>query len=507
MRSSKWAWRIFFVQVLLGVFVVLVGITGQSVALSEPWLQTAPTHAEFHYGTWRKVGRDWAHPAWHAFWLDRNPPNADGPVIVDRRHTRKQPLDMGIGPNEYRYNQMHGLGSLGAELKRNGVAFKNVTTPLTGRTLGGSSMVFINLPSGDGPGFSHAEVISLGAFVRAGGGLVLLTDHTNAYFHGEMLTPLAQELGFEIPPVTACDKSPGHTMSPKTTTWIVPRTQGEHPILKGVDRLGLMTAGGLFPMPESGFQVLAQTSSAGWQDHWNPFKKSKSAGMTGNMAQDVDEPDEAVPVLIAGNIGQGRVVVLSDQNALGAIFVGMEDNLQLGLNAFSWARGAGESWSAPRPEVEVVAGEAYACGTVSGSGFHTFFVSAARHASAKNTPSRGARHSCRATPGPSAQTRIWLPGTQPRAEDLQTSARTILLESPGAGLLAVLGKENAPEETPLGRLWRLEGGQMVLLAQQAEWLSNRFLGKERDDPAKGNARAQQAHEFSDSLLDWAYGDP
>jgi hypothetical protein len=506
-RSSKWARRIFALQILVAVPVVLVGITGESVGGSDPWLETLPTHAEAHYGTWRKAGRDWAHPAWHSFWLDRNPPNVHGPVIVDRRHTRKQPLDMGIGPNEYRYNQMHGLGSLGRELQRNGVAFKNVTTPLTGRTLGGASMVFINLPSGDGPGFSHAEVISLGAFVRAGGGLVLLTDHTNAYFHGEMLTPLARDLGFEIPPVTACDKSPGHTMSPKTTTWIVPRTQGEHPILKGVDRLGLMTAGGLVPLPESDFQVLAQTSSAGWQDHWSPFKKPKSAGMTGNMAQDVDEPDEAVPVLIAGNVGQGRVVVLSDQNAMGAVFVGMEDNLQFGLNAFAWARGAGESWLAPSPEVEVVAGEAYACGTVSGGGFHTFFVSTARHASAHNTPARGSRHSCRATPGLRAQTRIWLPGTKPRPEDLKTSLRTILLESPDAGLLPLLGKEKAFKETSLGRLWHLEGGQRVLLSKNPEWLNNRFLGKERSDPAKGDSRTQQAHEWANALLDWAYGEP
>ena len=57
------------------------------------------------------------------------------------------------------------------------------------------------------------------------------------------------------------------------------------------------------------------------------------------MSQDSDEPNEAVPILVAAEIGKGRVVVLGDQNAWGSIFIGLEDNAQLAVNAFAWVRG------------------------------------------------------------------------------------------------------------------------------------------------------------------------
>jgi hypothetical protein len=499
---STLAWRILVFEGVLAAVFMVIGVTGEFVPAKDPWLQTQPAHAEAHYGQWRSTVGDWAHPAWHSFWIKRNPPKANGPVLVDRRHSRKQLLDTQIGENEYRYNRMHGLGSLGRELEQRGVGFQEIFEPLTGRTLGGASMIFINLPSGDGPDFSHAEVLSLEAFVRAGGGLVLLTDHTNAYFHGEMLSPLARVLGFEMPPVTACDKAPGQTMSPRSTTWIVPRTDGEHVVLRGVDRLGLMTAGALVPLSGSDLTVLAKTSQSGWQDHWNPYKKSKSAGLTGNMAQDPDEPDEAVPVLLAGSVGQGRVVVLSDQNAWGSIMIGMEDNFQLALNAFSWARGAGNDWVAPSPAVEMIAGEAYSCGTVSKDGFHTLFVSMARHAAIQ-----GRRHSCRAGPGEKAATRIWLPGTQPSAADLLASSRTVWMSAPEQDLGEVLGDSALLHENLFFSLWVMTTGQQVLVIENAEWLSNAFLGKERVDPAKSDAQTQRAHQFADAVLAWTYGQP
>jgi hypothetical protein len=509
---KRWARGIVLFEMLVAIGLVLLGVTGESVSISEPWLADSPTHIQTHYSAWQKTGRDWAHPAWHRFWLKRNPPDAKGPVIVDRRHSRKQPLNAVIGPNEYRYNHMHGMGFLGAELQRRGVVFDRAKGSLTAKRLGGASMVFINLPSGDGPGFSHAEVLSLNAFVRAGGGLVLLTDHTNAYFHGEMLAPLAQALGFEIPPVTACDKAPGFTMSPRTTTWIVPRVQGEHPILRGVQRLALMTAGALFPAPESELSVLATTSPKGWQDFWNPYKKPNSAGLTGNMAQDIDEPDEAVSVLIAGQVGQGRVVVLSDQNAWGSIMLGVEDNLQLALNAFSWAKGHKKTWTIDPPVVEFVSGDFYACGTAARGGFHSFFVNAARQAAARKnrvgaSVSAWPRHTCRATPSPTAESRIWLPRTKPMPTDLQSSPRTVLLGPPLPALQSFLDRQERIRTTAFLNLWILDSGEQVLLLKQPEWITNLFLGRERVNPARADAKTQAAHQLANAVLAWAYGTP
>jgi len=504
MRSGfpRWLFAVFFAFSGTALFIVF---TAEVAPAHTPWLGTAPTHAEQHYGAWRPESSDWALPGWHRFWLRRDPPTPEGVVLVDRRHSRKQGLDKRLAQGEYRYNHMHGMGLLADALQKNGVDFEEIRKPLTGRRLAGASALFINLPSGDGPGFSHAEVLSIEAFVRQGGGLILLTDHSNAYFHGEMLQTLSSALGFSIPPVTACDKEPGETMSPKSTTWIVPRVEGDHLLLRGVSRLGLMTAGALYPRVDGPFEVLARTSDQGWQDHWNPYKKPKSAGFTGNMAQDPDEPDEAVPVLIAGQIGEGRVVVLADQNAWGGIMVGLEDNLQLALNAFQWAKEGVASWTADSPAVEIVSGENYACGTVSGKGFHTLMISAARRAG------NSGRHACRALPGEEAQARIYLPDALPSLDALPSADRSLLLLDAGSEYAkdlsqALFSEEVWPQEKPF-HYFVHESGQEVLVLRDALWLSNAFLGRERDNPRDADRKTQAAHRIADLVLGWAYGSP
>ena len=493
-------------RVLLPVIALLIG----AVALMEqadeaaPWLQSPPAHAEETYGEWRSTAGGWAVPEWHLAMLALNPPDSEGPILVDRRHSRKQTFDTRLSLTEVRYKRMHGLGELSDILAGLNLPISETTRTLTGKRLGGASALFLNLPSGDGPGFTHAEVVAIESFVRAGGGLVVLTDHSNAYFHAEMLEPLLSRLGVQTPPATACDQEPGFTLSPKTTTWIAPRTHGNHPVVEKVSRIGLMTGGAVVPRDSDGpWSVLATTSGSGWMDHWHPYRRPKSSGFTGNMAQDADEPMGPVPVLAAAEIGAGRVVVLGDQNAWGSVLLGFEDNAQLAANAFLWAAGR-PSQSISSPAVEIISGDAYACGTVSPPGFHTFFVAAARKGG-----EHGARHSCRSQPGPSSATRIWLPQRPPELSDLSLSDRHVVVaDSESSGeLRAVLGLGAGDPEDPWRTLYTAPGGQEVWWIEDAQLLQNRRLGRERVPlvDEQGTLRAEVRAAFE--VLDWAYGSP
>jgi len=534
--------------------VLLVAVfTGEVAIQGKPWLSPQPAYAEKQYGEWRKHHSDWAHPGWHRFWLNRNPPQRTGVILEDLRHSRKQNLADRLEVDAYHYKRMHGMALLADLMKHTELDSRAQHAVMTGYELGGVGAVFLNLPSGDGPPFTHAEVVSLTSFVRRGGGLVLLTDHTNVYYHGEMLSPLAERLGFSLPPVTACDKAHGYTMSPKTTTWIVPRTRGEHPILKNVERLGLMTAGAVHPIEDSSLEILASTSDQGWEDYWHPYRKPKSAGFTGNMRQDSDELDAQVPVLLAGNVGKGRVVVLSDQNAWGTIFLGVEDNAQLAINALAWAAGFEDLPTVLPPNLEFVSGEAYACGTVSKKGFHTFFVSAAR-VGEQIEHQQGTRHACRAEPGDGDSARVWLPGRMPTLADLEQAQRNVVIVDPASSgdfaALEALGLEvqegvevqgipqwqqvfpepmhpvmgspsvdltlrpvlmdvgepvmKISQETVLS-LWKTPGGREVLWVLDAAVLQNGLQGKERDNPMRGEAQTQTAQQVAYRVLGWAYG--
>ncbi|MBK6580421.1 MAG: hypothetical protein IPG17_30535 [Sandaracinaceae bacterium] len=97
---------------------------------------------------------------------------------------------------------------------------------------------------------------------------MFLTDHTNCYFHGELLSPLATRLGLTLRPVTAADRGPERTLSPSTVAWIrvVPAPQ-DHPVLKGVSAFGFMTGGSATGDPAQGLAGAGDhLPGKGWAD-------------------------------------------------------------------------------------------------------------------------------------------------------------------------------------------------------------------------------------------------
>ncbi len=348
----------------------------------EPWIDPLPEYA-VGVGFWafRDTEGGYAVPWWPDLWLGWQGPQGDGPLLIDRRHATKQLETHDLPLGAYGYDDMHGLYRAFEPARAAGVRLQPVWDPWTPGALGGASAVFINLVSGDNPGFRHSEVLALESFVRHGGGLVIIVDHTNCYFHAEMLQELSEALGFEIGPYTAADRAKGNRLSPRSVAWIRVRpTAVDHPVTEGVRMLGWMNGGVVEPTEGSKLQGLMQNSAeGGWADRMLPYKKAESAGFTGNLSFDDDELAGPHSVVLAGRHGQGRVVVLADQNAWGATLVGYEDNARLFANAIGWAVGQDVDIDMRGPDsVTTIGGNRSLCTSAADHAFRTFQVQSQR---------------------------------------------------------------------------------------------------------------------------------
>lgn len=512
-----------------------------------PWADPLPEHAaDLGYASfyrWRG-GPVWR--AWEEGWLERDPPRADGPLLVDQVHASKQPWDADISIDAFGYSRMHGLARAFAPVLAAGVDVETVGWRWSGRRLAGASAVFMNLVSGDNAALRTSEVVALEAFVRRGGGLVLITDHTNCYFHQEMLEPLTRALGITLPPITAAD--PTNRLNPGSTSWIRVFARSDHPVMAGVETIGLMTAGVV-----DGLTPLANTSAESWRDAWAPYERDDSSGFTGNLEHDAGEAAGPMPVVAAGTHGEGRVVVLADQNAWGATLIGYEDNARLFSNAVGWAMG--REIPAPRPGPDTVttlmAPERSDCTSMAAEGFRTFQVQVQRWAARTGKGEGCTGRSIGASGGV-----ILLPqGDRADLDAVFAARRVLVVLDPNApitdGVLSRLGLVRAVDDSRVAEarwvadlpapdmpmfevgddtvsarpmavrgdmdVWMSDtlgrpvvaslrrGDTRVILLLDADLVRNGALGPEREDPRKdlpwgGSSRALAAHRLAHRLL-------
>lgn len=370
------------VSTLLVVASVALATQLESRESYEPWIDPLPEYAvESGYWDFRQSEGGTAIPWWPDLWLGWDGPRGDGPVLIDRRHTTKQ-LETDMLPIEaYSYDEMHGLYRAFEPARQAGVRLQPVWDPWTPGELGGASAVFINLVSGDNPGFLHSEVLALESFVRHGGGLVLIVDHTNCYFHAEMLQELSDAFGFDIWPTTAADRAPGNRLSPRSVAWVRVRPSDvAHPVNEGVEIVGWMNGGVVKPHADSKLQgVLQNSAEGGWADRMMPYKKADSSGFTGNLKLDEDEEPGPHSVVLAGKHGEGRVVVLADQNAWGGTLIGYEDNARIFANALGYAIGMDVDVEMRGPDsVTTIGSDRSLCTAAAGFAYRTFQVQSQR---------------------------------------------------------------------------------------------------------------------------------
>jgi hypothetical protein len=129
-------------------------------------------------------------------------------VLVDSIHAHNA-LSFGLAQGGHDYHKIHGYRLAFEHLQRHRIEHDIIQQgPLTPERLARFCAVFINLPSADLPPFTVPEIRALRRYIEAGGGLFVITDHSNCYLHAWKLMPLLQRLGIEVTTETACNEPP-----------------------------------------------------------------------------------------------------------------------------------------------------------------------------------------------------------------------------------------------------------------------------------------------------------
>lgn len=309
-----------------------------------------------------------------------NGPGGDGPrVLVDLYHTRKQnPEDYRLVKGLYRYQGTHGWARAFDHLENNGYTWRSVREePLSEQLLANYDVLFINLVHDERPDFSADEVTAIKEFVENGGGLFVVGDHSNVYYHAQRINRFLKPMGIEVTYHTAIDYGEHQVAG---LAWIAIDDIINHPTTEGVDMLSFQTGGLMRKSTEDG-TVIARLSDQGFGDFWD---ESTGVGFYGNWSHDGDddiEPRGASPVGMAAEYGQGRVVVIGDQNMMGDVWLHMAGNFKHWLNTMEWlsqTEGSGMPLRNTRPFGTNIGVDMhhtrFSPGNASLDNYYTFFV-------------------------------------------------------------------------------------------------------------------------------------
>ncbi len=264
-------------------------------------------------------------------------------VLVDSIHANNF-LSAGLTADGYSYHQQQGFHRAFEYLKEQGVQVDEIADGrLDGERLKNANLLFLNLVSAEKPPFLVSEIAAIKAFVEGGGALLVITDHSNCYFHAHRLEPLFTELDMVSFTDTACDVAP-HTIG-EGNGWLAITRFKEHPVTQGLACLGMQTGGRVDPR-----YAVAHTSDESWADRWHtgPYGEENSPGFYGNFVYTVGEERGPLGVVLAKDFGRGRIVNVADQNMLGDPFLNYADNYKLWLNSIAWLLGD-ERLADPRP--------------------------------------------------------------------------------------------------------------------------------------------------------------
>lgn len=242
-----------------------------------------------------------------------------------------------------------------ADLARNdGYDLRTTRELLSERTLAGVSVLVLVCARGsndanDAPAFADSEISAIDRWVRAGGSLLLVTDH---WPYGVAAQPLARSFGVQMGGGLVEDREHSDAILGESTLLFTEESGlRDHPIVRGrkpserVRRVMTFTGQSLLGPPEA-VPFLALSDSA-IERPPGPAEVKKDGGDV-RVEMEYGEPVSAKGRAqgVALEVEQGRIVVLGEAGMLRAqrertgALTGMNhpgcDNRQLALNILHW---------------------------------------------------------------------------------------------------------------------------------------------------------------------------
>jgi hypothetical protein len=434
-------------------------------------------------------------------------------VLVDAYHAHTW-IETLPRPGLTDYHLLHGPARAVAALTAMGYQCDVQIEPWSDAALNQTELVVINLVSADRPPFLVEEIEALMRFLRRGGGAVIVTDHTNCYFHNHVLGAWFHELDLELHHDLACERPP-LTLS-DGNAWLNIESLSDHPVVRGLRNVGLLSGGTV----DERFGI-AWTSPQSWADDARipAFGEGASPGFFGDYRQQPAERRGPLAVVAAKPIGQGRVVVIADQNCIGGIFLNYADNRRLWLQSCVWAAGGEEALSDTSKIDRGMAGESersqvwcleplsehrYRWSELANDGFFHAFAMLNKHADARATDRAMMDAGWMIVPETELITRdAWRrlvleflaqPDRHVLVLGHETDAATMETWSQAAGLIAV------DEALPNGirKRYRSTSGS------QLHWSDARDAWSNKAMPDPGVASAEEEERSDAGVLQWMH---
>ncbi len=259
-------------------------------------------------------------------------------ILFDNSHCDRGLPDEGLDQVNYGYRFRHGFRRLFSAASDSGFEWQRFSrSTINAKLLDDVDILFIGLVDENQADFELEEIEAIEKFVQQGGGLFVITDHSNCYHHAERINPLLRRFGFTAALATACDRGADNTLL--GNGWLWSTTFSNHAIVEDLEAVSMQTGGSYLIDPEftaGKVEAIAFTSPDGWADTWDANNEPESGGFYGNWIQDPGEQSGPLPIVIAAEFGKGKVVAVGDQNILGDLWLGYGNNFELGLRSLMW---------------------------------------------------------------------------------------------------------------------------------------------------------------------------
>lgn len=187
---------------------------------------------------------------------------------------------------------------------------------------------FVGEQARNGPEMTRAERREILRFVREGGGLWAVSEHTNAHQIGARFNALMAPTGIRANYDSVCEDNGTRG----SRDWIAVTDFRPHPVTRRAN-LYYSFNGCSF---DTRYGV-AFSGAATFSDAWNPDARGKQRNVwNGDNVRQPDEPMGPFPVIAARTFGRGRIVAICDHNGLANANLRDGSHTNLLLDGMSW---------------------------------------------------------------------------------------------------------------------------------------------------------------------------
>ena len=175
---------------------------------------------------------------------------------------------------------------------------------------------------------TEQERADLLSWVEDGGGLFAVVEHTDAHYMAETFDAIFGDFPVKVRRDGICDLNQPQPLSP---SWVDLTSDESHPTTKGVREFRFYNGASL----DTKHGVLFSMKTS-WSDDHNPNSRPIQ---NGNKKKDRGEIEGPLAGAAAFEYGKGRVVIVSDHNAMSNPTMYWGDHYRFVMNSMKWLAG------------------------------------------------------------------------------------------------------------------------------------------------------------------------